>query len=96
MSTTTESRVAGAHAPQQEKLLQREARAPQQRVAPDHHNQRKPSCSKEDPGSPAKNKERNMYISINKALKQRNPDESVRLWVILLHIWLDEFFEKLE
>ena len=36
--TTTEARVPRAHAPQQEKPSQWEARAPQWRVAPTHHN----------------------------------------------------------
>ena len=37
-ATTTEARAPRALAPQQEKPSQGEARAPQQRVAPDRHN----------------------------------------------------------
>ena len=37
-ATTTEAQVPRAHAPQQEKPLQCEARAPQRRVAPVHCN----------------------------------------------------------
>ena len=37
-ATTTEARAPRAHAPQQEKPLQWEARAPQRRVAPAHRN----------------------------------------------------------
>ena len=37
-ATTTEARAPRARAPQQEKPLQGEARAPQQRVAPAHHD----------------------------------------------------------
>ena len=36
-AATTEARTPRAHAPQQEKPLQWETRAPQQRVAPAHH-----------------------------------------------------------
>ena len=45
-----------AHAPQQEKPLQWEARALQQRVAPAHRSQRKPAHSNEDPTQPKKKK----------------------------------------
>ena len=37
-ATPTEARTPRACAPQNEKSRQREARAPQQRVAPAHHN----------------------------------------------------------
>ena len=37
-ATTTEAHVPRSRAPQQEKPLQREARAPQRRVAPARHN----------------------------------------------------------
>ena len=52
-ATTTEAHASRACAPQQEKPLQWEARAPQRRVTPAYQNQRKPMCSNEDP---AKNK----------------------------------------
>ena len=53
---TTEVHVPGAHAPQQDKPLQWEARAPQRRVAPALRNWRKPACSNEDPMQPKINK----------------------------------------
>ena len=58
-ATTTEARAPRARAPQQEKSLQWEARAPQQRVAPTRHNWRKPVRSKKDPTQPKIKKERN-------------------------------------
>ena len=48
--------VSGARALQQEKPPQWEAGAPQQRVAPAHHNSRKPTRSNEDPMKPKINK----------------------------------------
>ena len=51
-ATTTEAHVPRACAPQQEKPLQWEARAWQQRVAPAHCNYRRPICSNEDPTQP--------------------------------------------
>ena len=45
-----------AYAPQHEKPPQWEAHAPQQRVAPTRHNQRKPTLSNEDPTQPKINK----------------------------------------
>ena len=53
-ATTTEAHVPRAPAPQQEKPPQWEALAPQWRVAPAHHNYRKPACSNEDPRQPKK------------------------------------------
>ena len=54
--TTTEAREPRAHAPQQEKPPQWEARAPQRRVALAHHNERKPARSNKDPTQPKINK----------------------------------------
>ena len=48
-TTTTEARAPRPRALQQEKPKQGEARAPQRRVAPARHNQRKPAHSNEDP-----------------------------------------------
>ena len=42
-AATTEARAPRAHALQQEKPPQWEAHAPQRRVAPAHHNKRKPA-----------------------------------------------------
>ena len=44
-AATTGARGPGARAPQQERPPQWEARAPQRRVAPIRHNQRKPARS---------------------------------------------------
>ena len=43
-ATTTEARAPRARAPQQEKPPQWEACVLHRRVAPTHHNQRKPAC----------------------------------------------------
>ena len=48
-AATTEARTPRACALRQEKPPLWEARASQRRVAPAHHNQRKPACSNEDP-----------------------------------------------
>ena len=53
-TTTTEAHMPRAHAPQQEKPPQWEARAQQQRVAPARCNYRKPARSNEDPTQPKK------------------------------------------
>ena len=45
-ATTTEARMPGAHAPQQEKPPQWEARAPQRRLAPARSNKR-PNAAKD-------------------------------------------------
>ena len=63
-ATTTEAHVPRAHAPQQEKLQQWEAHAPQRRVAPALHDQRKAAQSNEDPTQPKINK-------INKFIKKK-------------------------
>ena len=55
-AATTEACAPRARAPQQEKPLQWEARAPQWRVAPARRNQRKPARSNEDPMQPNINK----------------------------------------
>ena len=49
---TTEARASRTHAPQQEKPPQWEACAPQCRVAPTGHNQRKPMGSNKNPAQP--------------------------------------------
>ena len=46
-ATTTEAHKPRACAPQQEKPPQREVRTPQRKVAPAHHNYRKPTCIKD-------------------------------------------------
>ena len=51
-ATTIEAHVPRARAPQQEKPLQWQARAPQWRVAPARCNKRKPARSNEDPMQP--------------------------------------------
>ena len=66
-ATTTEARAPKAHAPrahalQQEKPLQWEARAPQWRVAPARRNWRKPVRSNKDPMQPKTNKNKNKFI----------------------------------
>ena len=48
-AATTEAHAPRAHALQQEKPLQWEARAPQQRVGPACHNLGKPTVSNQDP-----------------------------------------------
>ena len=55
-ATTTEARAPRARALQQEKPPRWEARAPQQRAAPAHHNWRKPVWGNEDPTQPKLNK----------------------------------------
>ena len=55
-ATITEAHAPRAHAPQQEKPLQWKAHAPQRRVAPAHHNYRKPALSNKDPMQPKINK----------------------------------------
>ena len=56
MCYTTKSHVPRAHALQQEKLPQSEARARQRRVAPTCSNLKRPVCSNEDPVQPKINK----------------------------------------
>ena len=58
-ATTTEAHVPRAHVLQQAKPLQWEARTPQQRVDPAHHNLGKPARSNEDPTQPEINKQIN-------------------------------------
>ena len=48
---TTEARVPKACAPQLEKLWQREARAPQRRVAPAHRNEKEARAQQPGPSS---------------------------------------------
>ena len=55
-ATTTEACAPRAGAPKQEKPPQWDAHAPQRRVAPAHHNWRKPARSNEDPTQPKINK----------------------------------------
>ena len=60
---TTEAHAPRAHALQQEKPLQWEARAPQWRVGPTCRNERKPARSDEDPTQPKiKNINKNKFI----------------------------------
>ena len=54
---TTEAGALRAHAPQQEKLLQWEAHAPQQRAAPAHCIKKKPAHNREDLGQAKINKQ---------------------------------------
>ena len=55
-TTTAEARAPGAHALQQEKPPQGEARALQGRVAPTLRNWREPACSNKGPTQPKINK----------------------------------------
>ena len=61
-ATTTEPRAPRAHALQQEKPLQWEARAQQWRVAPARHNLRKPVRSNKNPTQPKTNNKIKKFI----------------------------------
>ena len=68
LSTTTEAHAS--RAPQEEKPLQWEAHAPQWRVLPTLHNQKRPVYSNEDPVQPKINKQIHLKKGIQ--MKKRN------------------------